>query len=255
MVSLSSRIGPAERLSTEDGATSQRRGRVAHRRGPRTRWADAAVRGRLLRACRISSWRASTGRSASRSWSARSTWRGRCRTRSPRTGCTTRSCSRARAASARPARRASWPRRCLREGPDRRAVRRVRPLPGDRGRPFGRRHRDRRAPRTPRSRRRKSILEGVRYLPARARRKVYIIDEVHMLSAQAFNALLKTLEEPPPHVVFMFATTEVHKIPGHHPVALPALRLQADPDGAAGRAPGRHPAAPRRSRRRRTRCA
>jgi DNA polymerase-3 subunit gamma/tau len=59
----------------------------------------------------------------------------------------------------------------------------------------------------------KSILEGVRYMPARARRKVYIIDEVHMLSAHSFNALLKTLEEPPPHVVFVFATTEVHKIP------------------------------------------
>jgi DNA polymerase-3 subunit gamma/tau len=59
----------------------------------------------------------------------------------------------------------------------------------------------------------KSVLEGVRYLPARSRRKVYIIDEVHMLSAHSFNALLKTLEEPPPHVVFVFATTEVHKIP------------------------------------------
>jgi DNA polymerase-3 subunit gamma/tau len=59
----------------------------------------------------------------------------------------------------------------------------------------------------------KSVLEGVRYAPARARRKVYIIDEVHMLSSHSFNALLKTLEEPPPHVVFIFATTEVHKIP------------------------------------------
>jgi len=59
----------------------------------------------------------------------------------------------------------------------------------------------------------KAVLEGVRYLPARARRKVYIIDEVHMLSAHSWNALLKTLEEPPPHVVFVFATTEVHKIP------------------------------------------
>src|ERR1051326_197505 len=59
----------------------------------------------------------------------------------------------------------------------------------------------------------KSVLEGVRYLPARGRRKVYIIDEVHMLSAHSFNALLKTLEEPPPHVVFVFATTEPHKIP------------------------------------------
>jgi len=60
----------------------------------------------------------------------------------------------------------------------------------------------------------KAVLEGVRYLPARARRKVYIIDEVHMLSAHSWNALLKTLEEPPPHVVFVFATTEAHKIPG-----------------------------------------
>src|SRR4029077_13466588 len=59
----------------------------------------------------------------------------------------------------------------------------------------------------------KSVLEGVRYMPSRARRKVYIIDEVHMLSAPSINALLKTLEEPPPHVVFVFATTEVHKIP------------------------------------------
>src|SRR5579862_94253 len=59
----------------------------------------------------------------------------------------------------------------------------------------------------------KSILEGVRYAPARARMKVYIIDEEHMLSSHSFNALLKTLEEPPAHVVFIFATTEVHKIP------------------------------------------
>jgi DNA polymerase-3 subunit gamma/tau len=59
----------------------------------------------------------------------------------------------------------------------------------------------------------KAVLEGVRYAPARARRKVYIIDEVHMLSGHSFNALLKTLEEPPAHVVSIFATTEVHKIP------------------------------------------
>ncbi|HEV3031568.1 MAG TPA: DNA polymerase III subunit gamma/tau, partial [Polyangia bacterium] len=59
----------------------------------------------------------------------------------------------------------------------------------------------------------KSVLEGVRYAPARARGKVYIIDEVHMLSSHSFNALLKTLEEPPPHVTFVFATTEAHKIP------------------------------------------
>ena len=59
----------------------------------------------------------------------------------------------------------------------------------------------------------RTLREGVRYVPAEARTKVYIIDEVHMLSTSAFNALLKTLEEPPPHVVFIFATTEVHKIP------------------------------------------
>ncbi len=51
------------------------------------------------------------------------------------------------------------------------------------------------------------------YTPARARYKIYYIDEVHMLSPGAFNALLKTLEEPPPHVKFIFATTEPHKIP------------------------------------------
>ncbi len=59
----------------------------------------------------------------------------------------------------------------------------------------------------------RELIEGVRYRPVSARRKVYIIDEVHMLSASAFNALLKTLEEPPPHVVFIFATTELRKVP------------------------------------------
>lgn len=59
----------------------------------------------------------------------------------------------------------------------------------------------------------RELRENVRYLPAKARRKVYIIDEVHMLTPPAFNALLKTLEEPPAHVVFIFATTEVHKVP------------------------------------------
>ena len=59
----------------------------------------------------------------------------------------------------------------------------------------------------------REIREQVKYLPAKGRYKIYIIDEVHMLSTSAFNALLKTLEEPPPHVIFIFATTEVHKIP------------------------------------------
>jgi DNA polymerase-3 subunit gamma/tau len=59
----------------------------------------------------------------------------------------------------------------------------------------------------------REIIESVRYAPALARYKVYIIDEVHMLSTQAFNGLLKTLEEPPPHVKFIFATTEIRKVP------------------------------------------
>jgi DNA polymerase-3 subunit gamma/tau len=59
----------------------------------------------------------------------------------------------------------------------------------------------------------RDLREALRYLPSRGRYKIYIIDEVHMLTKEAFNALLKTLEEPPPHVVFIFATTELDKIP------------------------------------------
>ena len=59
----------------------------------------------------------------------------------------------------------------------------------------------------------REIIDGVRYAPVAARYKVYVIDEVHMLSKNAFNALLKTLEEPPPHVKFVFATTEIRKVP------------------------------------------
>jgi len=59
----------------------------------------------------------------------------------------------------------------------------------------------------------RSLREMIKYLPLKGRYKIYIIDEVHMLSTSAFNALLKTLEEPPPHVVFIFATTEANKIP------------------------------------------
>ena len=59
----------------------------------------------------------------------------------------------------------------------------------------------------------RELLDGVRYSPVEARYKVYIIDEVHMLSTAAFNALLKTLEEPPPHAKFIFATTEIRKVP------------------------------------------
>ena len=59
----------------------------------------------------------------------------------------------------------------------------------------------------------REIIDGVRYAPVSAREKIYIIDEVHMLSKNAFNALLKTLEEPPEHVRFIFATTEIRKVP------------------------------------------
>ena len=58
----------------------------------------------------------------------------------------------------------------------------------------------------------RNLRERVNYVPSQARYKVYIIDEVHMLSTPASNALLKTLEEPPPHVIFVLATTEIHKV-------------------------------------------
>src|SRR6476469_6140870 len=60
---------------------------------------------------------------------------------------------------------------------------------------------------------REVIISGLGILPVRDRKKVFIIDEVHQLSTQSFNALLKSIEEPPPHVVFIMATTELHKIP------------------------------------------
>ncbi len=59
----------------------------------------------------------------------------------------------------------------------------------------------------------RNLRESVRYTPSQGKYKVYIIDEVHMLTKEAFNALLKTLEEPPAHVLFIFATTEIHKVP------------------------------------------
>jgi DNA polymerase-3 subunit gamma/tau len=59
----------------------------------------------------------------------------------------------------------------------------------------------------------RELRENVRYTPAKSRYKIFIIDEVHMLTREAFNALLKTLEEPPPHIIFIFATTEPHKLP------------------------------------------
>ena len=59
----------------------------------------------------------------------------------------------------------------------------------------------------------RDLLENVQYAPTRGRYKVYLIDEVHMLSKSSFNALLKTLEEPPPHVKFLLATTDPQKLP------------------------------------------
>src|ERR1700761_5545276 len=59
----------------------------------------------------------------------------------------------------------------------------------------------------------REVIEATRFRPMQARTKVFVIDEVHMLSRNAFNALLKTLEEPPPHVAFVFATTEIRKVP------------------------------------------
>ena len=82
----------------------------------------------------------------------------------------------------------------------------------------------------------REIIESARYKPMMARYKVYLIDEVHMLSKGAFNALLKTLEEPPGHVKFIFATTEVRKVPRDRAVALPALRSAARRRAGAGRA-------------------
>ncbi len=91
----------------------------------------------------------------------------------------------------------------------------------------------------------RELREGVKYAPAGGKYKVYVIDEVHMLTNEAFNALLKTLEEPPPHVIFIFATTEPQKIPatilsrcqryGFKRVSLPEisgrLRSIADAEG------------------------
>ena len=59
----------------------------------------------------------------------------------------------------------------------------------------------------------RQIIDEVQFKPAKCKYRVYIVDEVHMLTTEAFNALLKTLEEPPEHVIFILATTEVHKLP------------------------------------------
>ena len=131
---------------------------------------------------------------------------------------------------------------CERKGttePAGRALRRVRELPADLDRRRqSRRGRDRRRQQPRRGRRARPPRAGdVRRLPRRAHHKVYIVDEAHMLTREAWNALLKILEEPPPGVVFVFATTEPQKIAQ---AAAPVLsRLQRFDFRRIG--PQRHP--------------
>ncbi len=73
----------------------------------------------------------------------------------------------------------------------------------------------------------RELREKIAFAPSDLKRKVYLLDEVHMLTDGAFNALLKTLEEPPPHAVFILATTELHKMPADNHLALPAARLSS----------------------------
>ncbi len=71
----------------------------------------------------------------------------------------------------------------------------------------------------------RELRENVRYQPARDRYKIFIIDEAHQITNEAFNALLKTIEEPPPWAVFILCTTEVAQDSGDHRLALPALQF------------------------------
>ena len=112
------------------------------------------------------------------------------------------------------------------KGPTPRPVRSMRQLPGHRRRRGRRRAGNRRRQQSRHRRNPRDSAERPVPAHAQSRYKIYIIDEVHMLTEQAFNALLKTLEEPPPHVKFIFATTEVQKDPDHDPVALPAFRFR-----------------------------
>ncbi len=73
----------------------------------------------------------------------------------------------------------------------------------------------------------RALRDAVKFAPAAMRTKVYIIDEAHMLTKEGANAFLKTLEEPPAHVVFILATTEPEKLAGDDPLALSALRVPA----------------------------
>ena len=75
----------------------------------------------------------------------------------------------------------------------------------------------------------RALRDEAVYTPAAVRKRVYIVDEVHMLSTPAFNALLKILEEPPAHLMFILATTELHKVPATIQLPVSAVRLQAHP--------------------------
>lgn len=83
----------------------------------------------------------------------------------------------------------------------------------------------------------RALRDEAVFSPANVRKRVYIIDEVHMLSTSAFNALLKILEEPPAHLMFILATTELHKVPATILSPLPAAQLQAHPGRYDRRAP------------------
>jgi DNA polymerase-3 subunit gamma/tau len=87
---------------------------------------------------------------------------------------------------------------------------------------------------------REIIIENVKYAPVGGRYKVYIVDEVHMLSTASFNALLKTLEEPPPHVIFVFATTDVQKVPTTILSRCQRFDLKAHPNRPHSRSPSLH---------------
>ena len=100
----------------------------------------------------------------------------------------------------------------------------------------------------------RDLLENVQYMPSRGRYKIYLIDEVHMLSAHSFNALLKTLEEPPPHVKFLLATTDPQRLPVTVLSRCLQFNLKRLPVSVIARAAGADPAGRRHRRPNRPRC-